>query len=214
MKRQIGGVVVACVAASCAASAHANLLVNPGFEGAAGYGAAGWFTFGNGFTENAAPPAIVPLSGNGVAKMFGGFTGGFSVSGMFQEFPTSPGENWSMSVASRHFSGDAMIGAGAPSSNWAVMKLAFFDATNTEIGAAAVEATILNGTFATDVWHINAPIFGVAPAGAVKVQTFLLYLAPGNDGGAAQFDDAVVTPAPGAAMLLGIAGVLGTRRRR
>jgi len=197
-----------------ASAAHANMLVNPGFESGAGYGAAGWITFGNGFTEVAAPPAIVPQSGNGVAKMFGGFTGGFSVSGMFQEFPTAPGEMWSMSVASRHFSGDAMLGGGAPTSNWAVMKLAFFDASNVELGFAAVEATILNGTFATDVWHQNGPISGAAPAGAVKVQTFLLYLAPGNDGGAAQFDDAVVIPAPGAAALLGVAGLFASRRRR
>lgn len=197
-----------------ASAANANMLVNPGFEGATGYGATGWITFGNGFTEAAAPPAIVPQSGNGVAKMFGGFTGGFSVSGMFQEFPTAPGEMWSMSVASRHFSGDAMIGVGAPTSNWAVMKLAFFDASNAELGFAAVESTILNGAFATDVWHQNGPISGAAPTGAVKVQAFLLYLAPGNDGGAAQFDDAVVIPAPGATALLGVAGILASRRRR
>lgn len=195
-------------------AAHANMLVNPGFESGAGYGAAGWITFGNGFTEVAAPPAIVPQSGNGVAKMFGGFSGSFSVSGMFQEFPTTAGDIWSMSVASRHFSGDAMIGAGAPSSNWAVMKLAFFDASNVELGFAAVEATVLNGSFATDVWHQNGPISGAAPAGAVKVQAFLLYLAPGNDGGAAQFDDAVVIPAPGSAALLGVAGIVASRRRR
>jgi hypothetical protein len=214
MNTQNRGLVCLSVLGFLASAANANILANPGFEGATGYGAAGWITFGNGYTEAAAPPAIVPLSGNGIAKMFGGFTGGFSVSGMFQEFPTAPGEMWTMSVASRHFSGDAMIGAGAPASNWAVMKLAFFDASNVELGFAAVEATILNGSFATDVWHINAPIAGAAPAGAVKVQTFLLYLAPGNDGGAAQFDDAVVTPAPGAAMVLGLAGVFASRRRR
>lgn len=188
--------------------ASANLIVNPGFES----GLAGWTGFGNAFAEVAAPPVVEPYSGNGVAKMFGNFSGGFNVSGIFQEFPAVAGQAWSMDSYSRFSSADPMIGTGPATSNWAVMKLAFFDAGNVEIGNA--ESVILSGTFAADVWHDNAPINAIAPANTVKVQAFLLYLQPAFDGGAAQFDDVVVTPAPGAAALLGLAGLVASRRKR
>lgn len=86
-----------------------------------------------------------------------------------------------------------MIGIGnascapACTDNWVVQKIAFFDVGNNEI--AGVESVILDGTFATDVWHVNAPIIGYAPAGAVKVQALILYLQPLFDGGAAHIDD-------------------------
>lgn len=214
MKTMCVAVFLAAGLAALPRAASANVLANPGFES----GLTGWFPFGNAFAEASNPPAIVPHSGNGVAKMFGNFSGGFNVTGLFQEFATTPGTAWTMSCFSRHFSGDAMVGGGAPNSNWAVMKLAFFDASNVEIGSAAVERTILNGTFPTDTWINNAPITGNAPVGAVKVQAFLLYLQPQFDGGAAQFDDVDLVsspvPAPGVGLVLGAAGVMVRRRRR
>lgn len=170
------------LATATAASAQ-NVLTNPGFES----GLAGWIPFGNAYPEAVNPPAIVPLSGNGVAKMFGNFSGGFDVTGIFQEFPTVPGEAWEMSSNARHFSGDPMVGAGAPNDNWVVQKMAFFDAGNNEIGSA--ESTILDGTYATDVWFPSGLVQGTAPAGTVKVQLLILYLQPVNDGGAALIDD-------------------------
>lgn len=200
---------VALLAGTQAASAQ-NLLVNPGFES----GLSGWTAFGNVFAEVANPPAIVPNSGNGVVKMFGGFSGGFSVGGLFQEFATTPGTEWELSGFARHFSGDALFGGGAPNSNWVVAKMAFFNSSNTEIGFA--ERTVLDGTFATDVWHNSGPILGTAPAGTVKVQAFFLFLQPGLDGGAAFIDDASfsVVPAPSSALVLAAAGVAAARRRR
>lgn len=171
----------------------ANMLANPGFEAPVAtpeyFGAGGWTTFGNGFTD-AANPCLVPHSGNQLMKMYGTFNP-FGVSGIFQEFPTSPGEKWSLSCYSRHCSDDAMVGNHVlgGTGNWVVQKLAFFDALNNEIAPAAVESTILDGSYAVNTWFNNAPINGVAPAGCVKVQAFVLYLQPGFDGGAAQIDD-------------------------
>jgi hypothetical protein len=178
--------------AATSAPASANMLANPGFES----GLAGWFTFGNVFPEAANPPAIVPLSGNGVAKMFGGFSGGFNVGGMFQEFPAAPGTHWQMSSNARHWSGDPLVGA-VPTGNWVVQKIVFKDAGDAEIGAA--ESVILDGTFPADVWHAAAPILGIAPAGTVQVEAFILFLQPALDGGAALIDDVSltdVTPVP------------------
>jgi hypothetical protein len=165
------------------AAAQANVLTNPGFES----GLTGWIAFGNVYAQTDLPPQFVAHSGTGLVSMFGTFSGGFGVSGMFQEFPTVAGATWEMWSCARHFSGDAMFGGGAPNSNWVVQKMAFFDAANVEIGAA--ESTILDGTYATDTWHAAAPIYGVAPAGTVKVQAFILYLQPAFDGGAAHIDD-------------------------
>lgn len=156
----------------------ANMLTNPDFETG---DLTGWIPFGNTFHS-------IETGGN-AAKMFGNFSGGFNVSGMFQEFTAAPGDEFMMDADSFHLSSDPMIGAGAPDDNWVVMKIAFFDAAGAEIGAA--EGTILDASFPTDVWVDNSPITGIAPAGTVKVQALLLYLQPEFDGGAAHIDNVV-----------------------
>jgi len=171
------------------AGASSNLLANPGFES----GLAGWIAFGNAYPETSNPPSVVPLSGQGVAKMFGNFTGGFDVTGIFQPFATVPGTQYQMSSNARHFSGDPLLGIGAAScatgcsDNWVVQKIVFKDAGNVEIGSA--ESVILDGTYPTDVWVAAAPITATAPAGAVSVEVFILYLQPAGKPGAAQIDD-------------------------
>jgi len=178
--------VVVC-ALSVAAPSNAqspNLLQNPGFELGTFFG---WGTFTNAFLETANPPQFQPNTGNYMASIFGGFWGTFNTSGIFQSFPASPAEVYEMDCFSRHFSGDALIGAGAPGSNWVIMKITFFDGSQTEIGG--VEATILDGTYATDVWHYNPPIRAMAPPGTTSVQPLIIFLQPGLDPGAAHVDD-------------------------
>ncbi|MDH3215506.1 MAG: T9SS type A sorting domain-containing protein [Candidatus Krumholzibacteria bacterium] len=184
---------VACVGmfllTSVATASAQNVLLNPGFEnGPAGGGArpTDWGWFGNVFQEPAVPPQFVPFEGNQLVSMFGNFWGVFNVTGIFQEFPTSEGAIWELSSHSRHWSGDAMVGSQGTGGNWVVQKIAWFDAGGQEIGG--VESTILDGTFATDVWHVNAPIAGAAPPGTAKVQALILYLQPLFDGGAAHID--------------------------
>ncbi|MCB9881207.1 MAG: hypothetical protein H6834_05405 [Planctomycetes bacterium] len=160
-----------------------NMLANPDFEA----GLSGWSVFGNAYPQTTSPPQFVANSGVGLVTMFGNFSGGFDVTGIFQEFPANPNETFTIEAYSRHWSGDALTGSGAPAFNWVVMKIAFFDAGNAETGAA--EATILDGTSPTDTWIYNPPVSGTAPANTVKVQAFILFLQPANDGGAAQIDD-------------------------
>lgn len=177
-----GALLVAAVAPAFAQ----NVLTNPGFEA----GFTGWTVFGNCFIEGANPPAVVPFAGNNVAKFFGTFSGGFGVSGFFQSYPALPGQLWSLSSKSRHFSGDPMVGAGIPSGgngNWVVQKLIF--RANGVDDIASNESTILDGTFATDTWFNNVPVLLVAPATTTTVWAFLLYLQPAFDGGAAQVDN-------------------------
>ncbi|MFC1800340.1 hypothetical protein ACFL2Z_05505, partial [Candidatus Eisenbacteria bacterium] len=87
------------------------------------------------------------------------------------------------SVNSRHSGWEPMAGG-----NWMVQKIAFFDAGGTEIGG--VESTILDPTYPIDEWFINDVIIGIAPAGAVTMQSLILFLQPSLDGGAGQVDAA------------------------
>ena len=175
-----------CAAVLAPAASAQNLLANPDFELG---GLAGWTVFGNGHPSTANPPSIVPLSGSEVCLMYGNFSGGFDVSGIFQEFACTPGEEFFMDSFTRHWSGDALTGTGVADFNWVVMKIAFFDQFATEIAPAAAESIVLDGTYATDVWHDNAPISATAPIGATSVQALMLFLQPFEDGGAAQYDD-------------------------
>lgn len=183
MNLTLRSIAVAAALAATGLSAQTNLIQNPSFE----TGLASWGAFGNAFGEPANPPAVTPRTGNGVVKMFGNFTNGFDVSGVFQSFAASPGQTYTLDCWSRQFSGDPMIGAGAPNDNWMVMKIAFFDAANAEI--AGFEQTILDATFPQDVWIDNPAVSGTAPAGTASVQALILYLQPLNDGGAGLVDD-------------------------
>ncbi len=176
-------VLLLLLAAPATNASAQNVLANPGFES----GLTGWTPFGNAYAEASNPPQFVPLSGTGLASMFGNFSGGFNVTGIFQEFACSPGDQWQISSNARFWSGDPMIGSQAAGGNWVVQKMAFFDASNAEIGGA--ESIILDGSYTADVWHPAAPVVGVAPAGTVKVQALILYLQPAFDGGAAHVDD-------------------------
>jgi hypothetical protein len=192
------GLLLAIVCSTGSTASAANVLVNPGFElGPAPSGGAGpgWITFGNVYTE-VPNPCIVPFAGNQLCKMFGTFPG---VSGMFQDFPTAPGQQWAISSHSRYCSDDPMLGSQAGGNNFVVQKLTFWIDGATEVPSAAVESTILDGSFAANTWFTNAATVGTAPAGCTFVRAFILYVQPQFDGGAAQIDDVSlenVTPVP------------------
>jgi hypothetical protein len=177
-----------CMLAAAGVATAQNILTNPGMEdGPTGYGVQGWNVFGNVYTEANNGWPFAAYEGTKMMSFFGTWCGAWCVSGMFQEYPSAEGVEWTFSCKSRHHNGDPLTGV-MPTGNWVVQKLAFFDAGNAEI--AAVESVILDGTWPTEVWHDNAPIMGVSPAGAVKVQALILYIQPAFDGGACQIDNA------------------------
>ena len=198
----------ACVAlCALAGAASANVLVNPGFEA----GLNGWTPFGNVFAET-----ITPRSGSGDAKMFGNFSGGFNVSGLFQTFSATPGQTWEFSGFVRHNTGDALTGVGAnnpAADNWVVQKFEFRDASNNVTGST--ELSVLDGQTPTDQWFGNT-LSLTAPANTQSIWAFYLYLQPQFAGGAVLIDDTDlhVVPAPTAMGVLAGAGLLAGRRRR
>lgn len=198
----------ACVAlCALAGAASANVLVNPGFED----GLNGWSPFGNVFAET-----VTPRTGAGDAKMFGNFSGGFNVSGLFQTFSATPGQTWEFSGYVRHNTGDALTGIGADNpaaDNWVVLKFEFRDAANNVTGST--EQNVLDGRTPTDTWFGHS-ISLTAPANTQSIWAFFLYLQPQFAGGAVLMDDADlhVVPAPSALGVLAGAGLLAARRRR
>ncbi|MFO1077324.1 MAG: hypothetical protein U1E73_06310 [Planctomycetota bacterium] len=158
-------------------------LTNNGFEN----GLSGWSTFGNVFAEAASPPNVEPRNGTGVCKMYGLFNSSFNVSGAYQVFAASPGETYALDCHARHWSGDALTGSGAPNANWAEKKIEFFDAAGTLLSHA--EHVALDGTMPTDTWVHTDTVVATAPPGTITVRAVLLFLQPGLDAGAAQFDD-------------------------
>jgi MYXO-CTERM domain-containing protein len=194
------GLVIASGLASQALAS--NVLVNPGFEA----GLSGWTPFGNVFADGS-----TPLSGTGVAKMFGGFSGGFNVQGMFQTFPAAPGENWSFSANFRHNTGDNLVGTGPGNFNWALAKFEFRNAADQVTGFS--ESAPFDGRNARDVWTPVSAGSLVAPAGTASVWAFFLFLQPAFDPGAVLIDDASLVPAPSAAGLIAVGGLFAARRR-
>ncbi|MDX2131839.1 MAG: PEP-CTERM sorting domain-containing protein [Planctomycetota bacterium] len=193
-----------------ASTAQASVLVNPGFEtgtapGNGDFGGSpGWITFGNVFTVSTPNPAPVgPRSGTGALKQFGTFPG---VSGAFQVFPASAGEQWSLSGYGLNSSADAM-----QAENFALLKIAFKNAANAEIGFA--ESAFITNATVQDQWHALSAN-GVAPAGTVTVELFALFVQPNFNGGAAFFDDLAAVPSPASLALLGMGGLVMARRRR
>ena len=160
-----------------------NLLANPSFEtGPTGGNPSSWLAFGNMAVERNSSPQFIPYDGARLLSMWGNFSGPYNVTGIYQEFACNPDDEWSLSAKSRHYSGDALAG-----DNFVVQKIVFKDAGDVEIGA--VEAVILNSTYATDTWFENAPITAIAPDGTVEVEAFVLYVQAADDGGAGHIDD-------------------------
>lgn len=179
-------VLMALMMTAATASAQ-NLIVNPGFEAAGPTGGVptSWIGFGEVHLEKTLAPQFVAYEGTKLVSIYGNWSGPYNVTGLYQEFATSEGEQWALSAKSRHWSGDPMIG-DAVTGNFVVQKLVFKDAGDVEIGAA--ETIILDGTYATDTWFDNDPVIGIAPAGAVQVEAMILYVQANEDGGAAHID--------------------------
>ena len=159
-----------------------NLLANPSFEtGPTGGNPSSWLAFGNMAVERNSSPQFIPYDGARLLSMWGNFSGPYNVTGIYQEFACNPDDEWSLSAKSRHYSGDALAG-----DNFVVQKIVFKDAADVEIGA--VESVILNSSFATDTWHVNQPITGIAPIGTVQVEAMILYVQAADAGGAGHVD--------------------------
>jgi len=189
-----------------ASTAHANLLANPSFElpvlsGGDVPGAVGWTAFNAVFTIR-----VAPQDGDQALKMFG------TPSGVFQDFPTLPGQEWIGSVYGLNFSGDPLSGAqiGAANIEWRDSGGNLISFETSQI----VNSSTPQGSLPGD--YVFGTVSGVAPAGAVTARFVLITGAfAGPGGGAVWFDNASFSLVPEPAMLsVVIPAAMSLRRRR
>ncbi len=172
-----------------------NAVVNGGFESNAVLnaapvaGATGWTVFGGAATAS----ANINPTRSGIGSLMLAGSGGFTVPGGFQAFTTSPGQVWDLqgyALTTNTLSPDATFGE---------LKIVWSDGTNDldpgviNIGTALTGAN--PGIESTPKLDSSAPpntwVFlhaqGVAPAGAVQVRLYALFV--DQSAGTGFFDD-------------------------
>ncbi len=103
------------------------------------------------------------LDGDVSVKMFGGFTGGFNVSGLFQNtFAVNPGDIWETSINAGHITGDEL----QPGAR-AFVSVVYRDASGTNIYDAAADALLPGDPVDT---FLLTTVSDVAPLMAADVQ--------------------------------------------
>lgn len=194
--------LVVLLGASVAANAS---ILNGSFEDGNGADADNWIRFGNAYRED-----DFARTGAHSMKMFGNFSGGFNVTGAFQDFAISPGQSASASAFALNSSADAMSGG-----NWALIKLIYRDAGNNDL--AFSESAFITAATPQDVWQGLSANLGPAPAGTHHGSLFMLFLQPEFAGGSTFFDDLSVQVVPEPTTMLIMAaglGVTALRRRQ
>ena len=154
-----------------------NILANPSFD----TDLLGWTAFGNAYYDGRAWAQHTPT---GSAKLYGTFVAGLS-SGLFQQFPATPGSIWKMSAHVMTSCVESPIQPG--NGNVVVASLLFKDAAGDSIGSAT--EVILDDTSGLGNWSKHA-VMAEAPAGTDSVAAYLLFVQPTPDEqGAAWVDD-------------------------
>ena len=171
MKAQIMTVAAILTIAGSAQSQ----LINPSFENP-GFPQVfqGWDIFGG----NVGPDTTeLILDGAVSVKMFGGFTGGFSVSGIFQTSTATvnPGDIWNASIHAGHITGDDL----QPGAR-AFVSLVYRDANGINLFDEAADALLPGDPLDT---FILSTASAVAPLGAEEVQIVIGFIqdAPTSD---------------------------------
>ena len=134
-----------------------------------------WFAFGPAFAID--QNVVIGSSaqdGDFFVKMFG------AVSGLFQDFPVSPGDNIDASVYIQNASFDPMLPGCV-----GILKIEYKDDFDNLVGVP-IEASV-DHTIPLDVWT-QVSVSDVVPAGASYVRVVPLMLCPA--GGAVMFDSA------------------------
>ncbi|MSU57361.1 MAG: glycosyl hydrolase family protein [Pedosphaera sp.] len=176
-----------------------NALTNPGFESG---GLASWTTYGAGFNTLLENSNNVPVHGgsNGF-KVFGQFTGSDNYSGVYQDLPTSPGQNFTADGWALTPSGDKIAGA-----NLAWIEVSFRDASASVL--ALYRTALISTNTTASVWlnlavtnQLNpatSAVIGsvtnlVAPASTSFVRYQVVFRQPATAAGAVLFDDLKLT---------------------
>ena len=216
---------ISCLALGTTAISLANVLVNPGFETGAVFGAApvagafGWDRAGT--AETASINGDPAHSGMGSLKMTSSFN--LDVPNVFQAFAASPGQTWD-------FQGYMLAPDAISGATFGLLKIVWSDGTN-DLATGVIhigleDPSVFPGIDAQPFLDLHstpgewqfAQAQGVAPAGTTEVKFFALYVGLSDVPSVAYFDDLQASriPEPGSLALL-LAGMLAlplVRKRR
>jgi hypothetical protein len=205
--------VAACAAVVCVLSpstAQANLLADPGFESGTIVpgGIGGWEPF-----NGAAFSQAQAYSGSWSMELITMN----NVPGAFQVLPASPGDVFTLTGY-----GLAPVQLAGPEPAFGGIQFTFFDASGVDLGTvetgagvAAADFRGINqpaGDFTPGVWEFLS-VTATAPAGAVTVQAFPIYIDFSGNTQGIYVDDMVLVPEPAALAMLAL-GLLTVIRRR
>jgi len=173
----------------------ANSLLNPGFDAG---GLANWTPYGTGFNTVLENVANVPVrSGTNVFKVYGQFTGGSNVSGLYQDVTVGAGQAFTASAWMLTPANDSIAGA-----NRAWLEIQFCDATSNVL--ALYRCAPVDTTTPPGLWlHLSvtnqfnpvdhSAMAGVtsltAPANTAFARCQLVFAQPGTAAGSVLFDD-------------------------
>jgi hypothetical protein len=159
-----------------------NILANPSFELAppncGGSDAQGWTNFGNGQLQ-----AFLPRTGDNAAKLFGGFSGPFAVSGWFQNVAATPGTKWKAAGWGRSFNGDILQPV-----NDVFVGIEFFDNANNNLVGTATRSSGVP-TPGDDTYRFYETGIATAPENTAFARLVILQLQFDFAGGATWWDD-------------------------
>jgi hypothetical protein len=155
-----------------------NVLVNPSFD----TDLSGWTVFGNAYYDGRSWARRTPTGG---CKLYSTFTEG-SDSGLFQQFPATPGSIWKLGVYTMTTCMETPLTGG--NNDFVLASIVFKDASGTEIGTA--DQVVLDNSAPLGTWTEHS-VFGEAPAGTDSVAAYFLFVSPILEGGAAWIDDAL-----------------------
>ena len=181
-----------------------NLLNNNSFEdGTLGFvgggsGVDNWLTFGNAFLLSSPdgycqPVETVAAPGNGAnfVKMFGTFSGESVM--ISPAISVEVGDTYVGSIEMYSPKEEECAGApfndhlGPTNPNFGIVQIQYLDAGGLVVGFS--ESRRFDNTFSEGRWETMRTV-GVIPAGAASARLLVLFIQPGNDGGAIYYDDA------------------------
>jgi len=195
-------------------STSANLLTDPSFESGNQPTFIGnvpptttgqWLAFGGPPTAlhvsvqlddiSGTDPAVPDRAHEGIfmVKAFGPFNGLPDASGLVQNVPASPGEQFEARAWMQTASGDSIVGT----SNFNTLQLSFLNSSGAVIESAPFvpvngkDFPVLDGrdpNIRTDSW-VEGVVNAIAPPGTAYVRVSLFFIQLMNQGGATWFDD-------------------------
>lgn len=148
---------------------------------------ASWSTIGN-TIPNVQTETEAVKEGSYSLKLFGQFNNQENYAGVEQGITVNAGDEIMAQSSSYIRSADSLSGT----SNRAVMKIDFYSQRHGAFGSAdyigSDEIQIGDASTANDVWH-DFELLSTVPSGAVEARLALVFVQPGNEGGAIHIDD-------------------------